>query len=148
MGCSPASPTTPMRRRGYRFLLDAEDLRRGTFAPFSLASLSPIAIACFRLFTVRPELLFRVPFLRRRIADVTLFEADRPYFAICLFLLASIVGTGAWFVADLHAVTPRVLAKWISEQRWPVGLRILNVVHVPPIGGFSPAASRMRFAIS
>jgi hypothetical protein len=76
-----------MRCRGYRFLLEADDLRRGTLAPFSRASLRPIAIACFRLFTLRPDPLFRVPFLRRRIADLTFFEADRPYFAICLLPL-------------------------------------------------------------
>jgi hypothetical protein len=32
--------------------------------------------------TVRPEPLFSVPFLRRRIADFTFFDADLPYFAI------------------------------------------------------------------
>jgi len=49
---------------------DRERLREGTFWPFSRASLSPMAIACLRLFTVRPERpLFSVPFLRRRIAD-------------------------------------------------------------------------------
>ena len=44
---------------------------RGTLPPFSLASLRPIAIACLRLVTFRPELLLSVPFLRRRIADAT-----------------------------------------------------------------------------
>jgi hypothetical protein len=57
-------------------------LREGTFAPFSRASLSPIAIACFLLRTFRPEPLVNVPFFRRRIADATRFEADFPYFAI------------------------------------------------------------------
>jgi hypothetical protein len=47
--------------------------REGTLPPFRLASLKPIAIACFRLFTLLPELLFRVPFLRRCIADFTRF---------------------------------------------------------------------------
>jgi hypothetical protein len=55
---------------------------RGTFAPFSRASLSPIAIACLRLVTFRPELLFSVPFFFRRIVDRTLFDADFPYFAM------------------------------------------------------------------
>src|SRR6476469_398034 len=53
---------------------------RGTFAPFFLASERPIAIACLRLFTVlplRPDL--RVPFLRRRIALSTRFDAALPY---------------------------------------------------------------------
>jgi hypothetical protein len=40
----------------------------GTFAPFSRASLSPIAIAWLRLFTFCPLPLRRVPCLRRRIA--------------------------------------------------------------------------------
>jgi len=56
-----------------RFELDRDDrerLRDGTFWPFSRASLSPIAMACLRLFTVRPERpLLSVPLLRRRIAD-------------------------------------------------------------------------------
>ncbi len=56
--------------------------RRGTFPPFSRASLRPIAIACLRLVTVRPEPLFSVPFFFRRIADATLFDAALPYFAI------------------------------------------------------------------
>jgi preprotein translocase subunit SecB len=51
-------------------------------APFDRASLNPIAIACFRLVTVCPELLFSVPFLRRCIADFTRFCADLPYFAM------------------------------------------------------------------
>jgi hypothetical protein len=60
-----------------------ERLREGTFAPFSRASDKPIAIACLRLFTVRPELpLLRVPRFRRRIADSTVFEAFLPYFAM------------------------------------------------------------------
>jgi hypothetical protein len=41
-----------------------------------------MAIACLRLLTVRPEPLFSDPFLRRRIADATVFEADFPYLAI------------------------------------------------------------------
>ena len=66
-----------MRRE--RFLL----LRaRGTFAPFRLASLRPIAIACLRLVTFRPEPLLSVPRFRRRIVDLTFFDADLPYFAI------------------------------------------------------------------
>ncbi|HZS60836.1 MAG TPA: hypothetical protein VFA43_16295, partial [Gemmatimonadaceae bacterium] len=57
-------------------------LRFGTFAPFFRASLSPIAIACLRLFTVpplppRPDL--SVPRFRRRIALATRFDAAFPY---------------------------------------------------------------------
>jgi hypothetical protein len=44
-----------------------------------------MAIACFRLFTLRPDPLFSDPRFLRRIADSTFFDADRPYFAItCL----------------------------------------------------------------
>src|SRR5688572_33329834 len=55
-------------------------LFRGTFAPFLRASESPIAIACFRLFTFRPLPDLSVPFLRRRIALATRFCAAGPYF--------------------------------------------------------------------
>jgi hypothetical protein len=54
----------------------------GTLPPFSRASLRPMAIACLRLVTLRPDPLFSVPRLRRRIADFTVFEAPLPYFAI------------------------------------------------------------------
>ena len=73
------------RRDFHRFLAAPfrvpADLR-GTFAPFFRASLSPIAIACLRLFTLLPDPLSRVPFFRRRIVDFTFFDADLPYFAI------------------------------------------------------------------
>jgi hypothetical protein len=70
------------REMGYLPLRDREALRRGTFAPFLRASLSPIAIACFRLFTLRPEPLFSVPFFLRCIADLTRLPAALPYFAM------------------------------------------------------------------
>lgn len=53
----------------------------GILAPFARASDNPIAIACFRLVTFPPcpdFPLFRVPFLRRRIALSTDLEADSP----------------------------------------------------------------------
>jgi hypothetical protein len=54
---------------------------RGTFAPCFRASDSPIAIACFRLFTVLPLLPdLSVPFFLRRIALSTRFAAALPYF--------------------------------------------------------------------
>ena len=59
-----------------------DDFRLGTLAPFSRASLSPIAIACLRLVTFLPEPLFNVPRFRRRIVDSTFFDAALPYFAI------------------------------------------------------------------
>lgn len=58
------------------------DVRDGTFPPFFLASDRPIAIACLRLFTLRPEPLFSVPRFRRRIALSTVCPAFLPYFAI------------------------------------------------------------------
>src|SRR5215510_4419429 len=64
---------------------DFRDFIRGTFAPFFLASDSPIAIACLRLVTLppRPPLpLRRVPCLLRRIADLTDFCAPLPYRAM------------------------------------------------------------------
>jgi hypothetical protein len=54
----------------------------GTLAPFFRASLRPIAIACFRLRTFRPDPLFSVPFFLRRIADSTRLPAAFPYLAI------------------------------------------------------------------
>jgi hypothetical protein len=71
----------PRRLELERFDED-DDFRRGTFAPFSRASLRPIAIACFRLFTRPPDPLFSVPFFRRCIADSTRFDAALPYFAM------------------------------------------------------------------
>jgi hypothetical protein len=59
-----------------------DDFRDGTFAPFLRASLSPIAIACLRLVTFRPDPLSSVPFFFRRNADSTVFEAALPYFAM------------------------------------------------------------------
>lgn len=80
-------------------LRDEDDLRvddrlRGTFAPFSRASDSPIAIACFRLVTLRPLPLLSVPFLRRRIALSTRLPAALPYRRLLeLFFLAAICRT-------------------------------------------------------
>jgi hypothetical protein len=53
----------------------------GTFLPAALASDSPIAIACLRLFTLRPERpLFKVPALRFFITRSTSAEAFLEYF--------------------------------------------------------------------
>ena len=65
-----------------RYFFRREDLRRGTFAPFSRASLRPMAIACFRLLTLRPDPLFSVPFFFRCIADLTRLPAALPYLAM------------------------------------------------------------------
>ncbi len=53
---------------------------RGTLAPSSRASESPIAIACLRLVTLRPLPLFSVPRFRSCIARATFLLALRPYF--------------------------------------------------------------------
>jgi hypothetical protein len=58
---------------------------RGTFAPFSRASFNPIAIACLRLLTFRPEPDFSVPRFRRRIALSTVLDA---FFEYRLFAMA------------------------------------------------------------
>jgi hypothetical protein len=53
----------------------------GTLAPDLRASDNPIAIACLRLLTFRPERpLFSVPFLRFFIARLTLLDAFFEYF--------------------------------------------------------------------
>jgi hypothetical protein len=41
-----------------------------------------MAIACFRLFTLRPDPLFSVPFFLRCIADLTRLPAAFPYLAM------------------------------------------------------------------
>ena len=79
------APCRALKGAFYRFLparFRPPERLRGTFAPFCRASFRPIAIACLRLFTVRPEPLFSVPFFLRRMADFTFFDADFPYFAI------------------------------------------------------------------
>jgi hypothetical protein len=98
-----------------------DDLRRddfrppdflGTFAPFFLASESPIAIACLRLLTLPPFPPFpdfSVPFLRRRIADSTRLLAACPYFRLPDdFFLAAILNPPGTSVKAAQAA--RVLA--------------------------------------
>jgi hypothetical protein len=58
----------------------------GTFAPAALASERPIAMACLRLFTFRPDRpLFNVPVLRFFIARPTLADAFLEYFRAMIF---------------------------------------------------------------
>ena len=58
----------------------------GTFCPAARASDRPIAIACSRLFTFRPERpLVKVPRLRSRIARATLDVAFFEYFRAMIF---------------------------------------------------------------
>jgi hypothetical protein len=74
---------------------------RGTFAPFLRASDRPIAIACFRLFTLvrRPRPDFSVPLFIRRMALRTFFCAPCPYllrpFELRRVAIASSVFVGA-----------------------------------------------------
>lgn len=75
VSCARARPPS---NRSYRFFC----FLAGTLAPFSRASLRPMAMACFRLVTFAPELLLSVPVFRRCIADFTVFAADLPYFAM------------------------------------------------------------------
>jgi len=59
----------------------------GTFLPLALASDRPIAIACLRLLTVRPERpLFKVPVLRFFIARLTSADAFFEYLRAMTFL--------------------------------------------------------------
>jgi hypothetical protein len=59
----------------------------GTFCPAALASERPIAIACLRVFTVRPERpLFNVPALRFFIARSTVADAFFEYFRAMILL--------------------------------------------------------------
>src|SRR5580700_1300060 len=61
-----------------------------TFLPSRRASESPIAIACLRLLTVRPEPpLFKVPALRFFIARSTVADAAFEYLRAIMILLAS-----------------------------------------------------------
>jgi hypothetical protein len=67
------------------------DFLRGTLAPFLRASERPMAIACFRLFTVPPLPPFpdfKVPRFLRRIALLTDLPAAFPYLAILVSFLS------------------------------------------------------------
>jgi hypothetical protein len=81
------------RRENYFFLeedlfLDEdffreEDFFRGTLAPLRRASERPMAIACFRLFTLLPDLpLLSFPRFRSCIALSTFSDAFLPYLAM------------------------------------------------------------------
>ena len=66
---------------------------RDTFLPFALASDNPIAIACLRLVTFRPERpLFSVPALRFFITRSTSVDAFFEYLRAIAFLRLSFVG--------------------------------------------------------
>jgi hypothetical protein len=68
-----------------RLVVLRDELLRGTRAPDFLASERPIAIACFRLVTLRPERpLFNVPRLRSCIAFSTFLDAPLLYFGMVI----------------------------------------------------------------
>jgi hypothetical protein len=68
----------PLQEEGYFFLRELA-LLLGTLAPERRASERPIAIACFLLFTLRPERPLRsVPRFRSCIARLTLLCAFLP----------------------------------------------------------------------
>jgi hypothetical protein len=68
-----------LRRRELDLRRVDEDDLRGTFAPERRASFNPIAIACLRLLTRRPERPLRnVPRFRSLIARFTLLDAFFP----------------------------------------------------------------------
>ena len=75
------SRTCGIRLRKARNLLRCHvDFFFGTFSPARRASDKPMAIACFRLLIVLPELpLFKVPALRSCIVLATFFEAALEY---------------------------------------------------------------------
>src|SRR5262245_63676702 len=78
-----ASPSTNDRFTAGAAWAAFYDRFRGTFFPFARASDRPMAMACFRLFTLPPfPALPRrsVPRLRRRMARSTSLLAPRPYF--------------------------------------------------------------------
>ena len=123
-------------REVFRDFLRA-DFRGGTFAPFSRASLRPIAIACLRLVTLRPDPLFSVPFFLRRIVDATFFEADFPYFAMCTSGTAPAnpvltAGSLPTFSISLHrspALADREAMSGIAALRSPP-LPLLSDIHL------------------
>src|SRR5438045_7399382 len=68
------------------------DFFLGTFAPLLRASESPIAIACFRLFTVFPlRPLFSLPRFFSCMALLTFFLAPLEYFVLTKFYLYSFI---------------------------------------------------------
>lgn len=102
-----------------RFDEDFFDVRlRGTFAPDSRASLRPIAMACSRLFTLRPEPLFSVPFLRLCIARFTDFPAALPYFRPPeLFFAAMRARSVCWWTTTSGDRRVRVRARRVARGR-------------------------------
>jgi hypothetical protein len=97
----------------------------GTFAPAALASERPIAIACLRLVTFRPERpLFKVPALHSFIARSTLADAFFEYFR-------------AMIVLPLQENNRR-------RRRWFPLLGLLDAVHPHSHGAVRPPPASSR----
>src|SRR5882724_5204573 len=94
----------------YYFFFD-EDFFLGTLPPAFRASDSPIAIACFLLFTFLPEPLLSVPFFRSCIAFSTFLDAFLPYLAIVCFPPSNYRGLRNQPAADSD---PRLAASHLS----------------------------------
>src|SRR5690606_34403746 len=79
-------PRHPLRAAAFRRWPGAFSSRRGTLPPSRRASDSPMATACLRLFTLRPEPpLRRFPSFISRIAAPTFSDALLPYFFLAFF---------------------------------------------------------------
>jgi hypothetical protein len=82
------------------------DFFRGTLAPFSRASESPMAIACLRLSTFPPFPPFpdrRVPFFLRCIALFTDLLAARPYLGIVVLFSRGTLDGGSHYSENTEA---------------------------------------------
>jgi hypothetical protein len=106
----------------FRFLAVFLVVFFGTFAPAALASDRPIAIACLRLVTFRPERpLLNVPALRSFIARSTLADAFFEYFRTMLVLLLAqkLIGASREGSSVKHRGVIGLLASiltWISSH--------------------------------
>jgi len=69
-------------------------------APDFLASDNPIAMACFRFVTLRPDPLFSFPFLNAFISRSTLLPALGPYFRLLDFFLLELFFAELFFAED------------------------------------------------
>jgi hypothetical protein len=81
----------------------------GTLAPDFLASDSPIAMACFRFVTFRPDPLFSFPCLNAFISRSTLFPALGLYFLVLDFFLLVLFLAADFFVLPDFLVAMDVL---------------------------------------
>src|SRR5665213_3248177 len=80
----------------------------GTFLPSARASDNPIAMACLRLVTLRPERpLFKVPALRFFITRSTSADAFLEYFrAFRAMMILPLTGNQSWPLAKVPILQP------------------------------------------